>query len=290
MINYSFIIPHQNCPELLNRLLGTIPSRNDIEVIVVDDNSDDGKKPTVSRGDVKIIQLSASESKGAGRARNVGLDNANGKWLLFADSDDYYERDFIEVLDRYKDKNIDILYFGYSMIVNQNSKKVKFDSHLNAFEKSSKQVNDIRRLGLSSTNPWNKMYCHSFIDSICVRFEELPISNDAWFVNYSGAMAKCIATVSNKLYYYSIREEGITKRMRCIEDYYQAIRSDRNRNCLKMQYGCLDLISLPGINKSNIIRKYGRKTYFKLLFYKLLSDRYFLCAAVKSICKLKWPF
>jgi len=39
-IIYSIIIPHKNIPELLIRCIESIPSKNDIEIIVVDDNSD----------------------------------------------------------------------------------------------------------------------------------------------------------------------------------------------------------------------------------------------------------
>ena len=39
-INYSFIIPHKNIPDLLQRCLDSIPRREDIQIIVVDDNSD----------------------------------------------------------------------------------------------------------------------------------------------------------------------------------------------------------------------------------------------------------
>lgn len=40
-INYSIIIPHYGIPELLGRCLRSIPERDDIQVIVVDDNSPD---------------------------------------------------------------------------------------------------------------------------------------------------------------------------------------------------------------------------------------------------------
>ena len=52
MIVYSFIIPHKNCPVLLNRCLDSIPIRDDVQIIVVDDNSDVDKKPTLSRQDI----------------------------------------------------------------------------------------------------------------------------------------------------------------------------------------------------------------------------------------------
>ena len=43
---YSFIIPHKNCPNLLQRCVDSIPERDDVQVIVVDDNSDADKKPS----------------------------------------------------------------------------------------------------------------------------------------------------------------------------------------------------------------------------------------------------
>lgn len=52
MIVYSFIIPHKNCPVLLNRCLDSIPIRDDVQIIVVDDNSDVDKKLTLSRQDI----------------------------------------------------------------------------------------------------------------------------------------------------------------------------------------------------------------------------------------------
>jgi cellulose synthase/poly-beta-1,6-N-acetylglucosamine synthase-like glycosyltransferase len=43
MINYSIIIPHKNIPQLLQRCLDSIPRREDVQIIVVDDNSDANK-------------------------------------------------------------------------------------------------------------------------------------------------------------------------------------------------------------------------------------------------------
>ena len=68
MINYSFIIPHHNCPKQLNRLLDSIPQREDIEIIVVDDgkivgmgkNNDLLKNNKVYR-EIAFSQLSKEE-------------------------------------------------------------------------------------------------------------------------------------------------------------------------------------------------------------------------------------
>ena len=116
MINYTIIIPHYNCPDLLNRLLDSIPQRMDLEIIVIDDNSFLDKRPKVCRNDVKVIQLQAEESKGAGYARNVGIKHAVGEWLLFADSDDYYMNNFVNKLDDFKDSKYDIIFFDYAQV------------------------------------------------------------------------------------------------------------------------------------------------------------------------------
>ena len=92
MITYSLVIPHKNTPKLLQRCLESIPQREDVEVIVVDDNSDEHLKPYVNRHDVILLDIGSDWSKGAGRARNIGLSQAKGRWVLFADADDYYEK------------------------------------------------------------------------------------------------------------------------------------------------------------------------------------------------------
>ena len=75
--SFSIIIPHRNCPSLLQRCLDSIPVREDVQVIVVDDNSDltivdFNRFPGFDREDVTIVYT--KEGKGAGHARNIGLE------------------------------------------------------------------------------------------------------------------------------------------------------------------------------------------------------------------------
>ena len=87
MYTYSIIIPHKNIPKLLQRCLDSIPRREDTQIIVVDDNSDPAKVdfthfPGLSDPSVEVYF--DKSGKGAGRARNIGLEHAKGKWLVFA--------------------------------------------------------------------------------------------------------------------------------------------------------------------------------------------------------------
>lgn len=274
---YSFIIPHHNTPSLLYRLLETIPQREDIEIIVVDDNSNIHNIPVITRPDVRLIKIQAADSKGAGHARNIGLNQATGKWLLFADSDDYYDSRLIPCLDQYKDYNIDILYFSaYTNVIHGNAVSSEYnaiDNSILAYESSSKGPRDIQKLGLSSNAPWNKMFNSSFIRNIDAHFEEIPISNDAWFVNYAGSMAKSILAIKDKLYYYVLNDSGITKRQRPKKHYYLAMKSNKRRNMLKWQCGLIELVTLPGFNSENILRDFGRLTYIEFFLYKLVTDK-----------------
>ena len=93
MITFSVIIPHHNIPKLLQRCLDSIPDIPDVQVIVVDDNS--------SKEMVDFDHFPGKERKyttfvfdksggGAGRARNIGMKQAEGEWLVFADADDFF--------------------------------------------------------------------------------------------------------------------------------------------------------------------------------------------------------
>jgi glycosyltransferase involved in cell wall biosynthesis len=116
-MNYSIIIPHKNTPKLLTRLLNSIPTRDDIEIIIVDDNSSDAivnfeEFPGIQKKNVTVL-FSRKENKGAGYARNYGMAAANGKWLMFADSDDLYNKEkFTETIDKHLSSDADIIFYG----------------------------------------------------------------------------------------------------------------------------------------------------------------------------------
>lgn len=269
MINYSFIIPHHNCPDLLYRLLDSIPLRKDIEIIVVDDNSDADKLPIITRSDTRLILIPTSESKGAGHARNVGLDNANGKWLLFADSDDYYTEGFIAILDKYKDCEIDILYFNvFSEITNTDQKCI-----LEQYVNSEHTHHDRCELGFSNNAPWNKMFRRDFVVNIGERFEEIPSSNDAWFSNVMAVNANNVAIDYNILYRYVKNPSGITNKARPISDRYIVLNSIIKRNKLKYDNDCINCIDCS-IDYKKFLSDYG---FIKTIIYslnRLIKDKY----------------
>lgn len=181
-LNYSFIIPHHNTPDLLQRLINSIPQREDIEIIVVDDNSDEDKKAAVNRPDVKTIFIDKEHTKGAGRARNVGMDAASGKWLLFADADDFYKPGFINILDEYKDDNIEMLFFNIDSVDSDTLKPNKRSARLNRLiEQYDGTVETSSNILYFGYAPWRRMLLSEFVKKHGFRFEETARGNDMFF-------------------------------------------------------------------------------------------------------------
>ena len=121
---FSIIIPHYDIPDLLMRCLKSIPVSEDIQVIVVDDNSPDAdtyleRYPELSRPYLEFIR--ASKNGGAGYARNIGLDHAKGKWLLFADADDFYVENMPDIIYSYADSEADVIFFKNKAVLSDNT-------------------------------------------------------------------------------------------------------------------------------------------------------------------------
>ena len=119
---YSVVIPHKNRFDLLSKLLSSIPRRDDIEILIVDDasNSDVQKKldKLVSNNSyLKLFRNETHRSKGAGWARNVGINQANGKYLIFADSDDMFTIDAFKIFDQAISHGFnDLIFFKASAV------------------------------------------------------------------------------------------------------------------------------------------------------------------------------
>ena len=213
MTLFSIIIPHYNIPDLLIRCLKSIPISEDIQVIVVDDNSPDSdtyleRYPELSRPYLEFIRT--TKGGGAGYARNVGLEHAKGKWLLFADADDLYVENMYEIILPHIDSKADILFFKEKSVLSDDiNKTIKRVEHLN------KLIDDYLRTGcdtyirLRYCQPWAKMIRREFVESHLFRFEEVEYSNDNFFSFCIGYFANEIEIVNRVLYIYTFRENSL---------------------------------------------------------------------------------
>ena len=268
MINYSVIIPHHNCPHLLNRLLDSIPQRKDIEIIVVDDCSNENGRPQIDREGVEIIYVTKGDSKGAGRARNIGLKKATGKWLLFADCDDYYINNAFDEFDKVKDSDYDIIFFDYD---NNQNKDTRFQYRLNKMLEGGKR--DRANFKHMSNTPWHKMYRREFVNVNNIHFEEIPIQNDSFFVHTASSLTDNFYYIDEKLYYYEINNSGITRLKRKKEDFERSTTTRIKVDRLKAESGAWDYIYLSYGRKISeygcffVVKQQLRRVKHGLLYY-----------------------
>ena len=214
-INFSIIIPHKNRPKEIVRCLESIPTRSDLEIIIVDDDSDEAIVdfscfPQTDRSDVRVVRV--KDSKGAGKARNVGIEHAKGKWLIFADCDDFFSGNLSDILDQTVESNDDLIYFNVICVSEQTLKPItnpNFDYHRPNIEKAVKK-HDCTHLRYSMVTPWGKIIRKSVVDANHITFDERPVGNDLMFSLKVGYYAKKVNVHDILMYNWVISSNSLT--------------------------------------------------------------------------------
>lgn len=274
--NYSFVIPYHNNLLLLKRLIDTIPQRADIEVIVVDDNSDADQRAVLERTDCRIIFIDAINSKGAGKARNIGMSAASGKWILFADSDDMYEEGFVDVLDRYADaEDIDVLYYDVYYAWDLKQKKEIWPQEYSRairrylLNKSSKYW--LLMVKHTIQGPWNFMVRLDYVKKINAKFEEIPKGNDAYFHHYVAMNTNRCEVIPEKVYYWMYNENSITHQKRTREYYLNSIQHDAKFIEMRMEAQAWNTIKPFHRGFAKVFSDQGLIFALKYMFAKAFS-------------------
>lgn len=196
-IKLSIIIPHKDTPLLLERCLQSIPQRDDLEVVIIDDNSSHANKekfPEIYRKNT-LVYFSL-EDLTAGGARNKGLEIATGEWIMFADSDDFYHKGMFEVVSPFFESDYDLVFFGMDSVYSDTLIPAKRGAGIVELLKSANSGDNEaqNRIRYKFLYPSCKLIRRSLIDEFVIRFDEVPASNDTMF-------GIKIATKTNKIFY-----------------------------------------------------------------------------------------
>ena len=118
----SVIIPVYNVEKYIEKCVTSVLEQtfDDFEIIVVIDGSTDGSEAKARKlqeeNPGKIIIIN-QENKGLGGARNTGIINARGEYLLFVDSDDYIEKNLLaDATKIIKSENSDVVIFDFDYV------------------------------------------------------------------------------------------------------------------------------------------------------------------------------
>ena len=212
-INYSVIIPHKNIPTLLQHCIDSIPRRDDVQIIVVDDNSDPEKVDFDNfpgKDDPHVELYFTKEGKGAGYARNVGLEHAKGKWLLFADADDYFLEDLNRLMNDYLNSNSDIIFLYNKTVDLHKGFFLNIDQPVAIkYIKCNCSINDYDALRFECYPPWTKMVRRQLVNSHNITFDQVKASNDVFFSVKVGYYAKNVEICPYVIYMRVVRQGSL---------------------------------------------------------------------------------
>lgn len=272
MVNYSIIIPHYNSAQKCIRLIESIPRREDIKIIIIDDKSEKDEylylKSHLSKSENIVLKKNDTLKKGAGVARNIGLREKLGKWVLFADADDFFLEGAFENFDQYIEAKEEIVYFLVDSIYEDTKKPATRHVERNRIlEKVIKKQENFESLKLLAP-PWGKMIKSELIKKHNLKFEEVSAANDIYFSIKGNFLATDIGIVLKKVYMVTRDKNSITM-----------IKSEENFNSRFSQWILINnfleninkgYLRTSGIKYIFLARQYGIKKMYET--YKLIKD------------------
>ena len=125
----SCIVTTHNRLDLLKRAVESIKRQTypNIEIIVVDDASDDGTREWGEKEDIKYLRISKEDSKGGNYARNTGIQLSKGEYCAFLDDDDYWLSEKIQdQVELAKIRDADFVYCGRRLEIIEKNGSIRY--------------------------------------------------------------------------------------------------------------------------------------------------------------------
>lgn len=218
-INLSIIIPHYNTPKLLEKLLKSIPEKEDIQIIVVDDNSqiELGEYNQVVEAYSCRAEFYKNDSgiQSAGACRNIGLKHAKGIWVMFADADDFFLPQMYESVSSYFQTDYEMVIFCPTSIFIDTGELA--DRHIPDEIRIKRYLENPTYKNLltakSMKGPWAKIIRRSVIIDNNIFFSETLHCNDTYFVFKTAYYCKKTAVSGDVIYCITRNSGSLTTRV-----------------------------------------------------------------------------
>ena len=168
-------MPVYNAASTLQRSLDSLMNQSftDFELVCVNDASTDNSLeviesyiPRASKRGISVHVVTHDKNKGVAAARNTGLDNAQGEFIYWLDSDDFIDADTLELFSQEaKSKGCDIVGCDWKLTFNGNERTVGQANPTNGEE-----LIDFMMDGIMRWNLWLFMTRRSLIEEYNLRF------------------------------------------------------------------------------------------------------------------------
>lgn len=279
----SIIVTVYNNEKYIEKCLKSIGNfdKNNIEVIIVNDGSKDNSREIIKKLNINNQYKYIEQSNGGvSRARNRGIQEANGEYLWFIDGDDFIERDSInKILQELKVyPETEVLYFGINYYdKNYNFLGKDLVNHKNYYEK-----------GILFNSPCNKIYKKVFLENYDVKFcETFDLGEDMNFNFKVFSNTSKIKVIQEKLYNYYRSGISTTSKLERRKEIFQAfddlildlLRSDKFekikeileeyyiQNCIENLYRLIILSDLTFFKKIKNMKEIDKKINERVWYF-----------------------
>lgn len=212
MEKVSIIIPVYNKDKYIRKCINSIlkQSYENIEIIVIDDGSTDNSAKILDEFDRKYEKIRVIHKKNGGvsSARNVGLEYVKGDRIIFVDSDDYVNNDYVSSL--LKDENADLNIINYTRIDKHKKELHQYNTNDQIEDISIENVLElIVSSGTFEGYLWNKSFRSEIISSNNIRFnEDIKVCEDLLFCVEYTKLINYASYFHHEAYYYTSNEDS----------------------------------------------------------------------------------
>jgi len=214
-LDFSIVIPIYNQEAYLKQCLESIftQSYSSYEVILIDDGSTD-KSPSICleyASKYKQIKYRKYTNAGLGEARNRGINESIGKYIIFIDCDDKVDSDLLLDLSEHIESNYD--FINYGLAFSRKDTIIKKFSVPEPLEMNGSSIFENSLVdNLIITSSCNKAYSRAFLNSYNIRFGALRRYEDIFFTRVCSFYSEKIKFLPGKIYYYADVREGSNMR------------------------------------------------------------------------------
>ena len=172
----SVIIPIYNGENYIDNIFRQIGAQTyqELEVLLINDGSTDESasaiEERIGEAGSRCFRLISQSNSGQGGARNRGIEEATGDYLLFVDQDDHIKPDYIErLLEVAENNNSDIVISGYEHIT------------VSGEVREHVELTNSEWCRFMNITPWGKIYRRDFVVRENIRFLPVPLGEDIYF-------------------------------------------------------------------------------------------------------------
>lgn len=215
MFDVSIIMPVYNVSAHLPRAIQSVlnQTKMDFELILVNDGSTDNSGEICDQfaeEEPLLIQVIHQKNQGSGMTRNAGLRAARGKYIYFADPDDYFKptllADNVMLAER---KNADLVVFGYTRELEgkPQNRETLLPRQPHFYTKAGFRNHFRNFYHFSPYSLWNKLYRRQYLREHKIRFTNQKLGQDALFnINVYREISN--VAFNRKPYYHYVTHTG----------------------------------------------------------------------------------